>query len=181
MNNAEKKVSREASFVGGIIMRCQQDKGLAARLSRADNPATEYQSWDLLVAYGVDLEKDWQRLPFAVIASYIAKTKMKNNGNVPLGQAIAMAYSDGQTSDQAKARLRRLLACDNLDELCRVLRPILSLITSRVGGQNIDCTRLLRQMTVFGVNQQRVKTQWATEFYGRRDKDNESELESEGD
>lgn len=161
--------SREERFVESLIARCQNDKGLAARLRRADNPATEYQSWELLAGFGIDLEKDWERLPFATVAAQIAKAKAKaeRNGGLSLGRAIAMAYPDGNQSDQAKARLRRVLACDELPELCRILRPLLSLIDSRV-GQPLDFTRLLKQLRRFGYAEQPVKAQWAQEFYGHK-------------
>lgn len=157
------KQSREQRFVGLVIERCQNDKGMAARLRRADNPATEYQSWELLGGLGVDLEKDYERLPFVTVAAAIAKSKAERNGSLTLGKAILACYESGRDSDQAKARLRRLLACTELAETCRVLRPVLALINSKV-GQPLDYERLLRQLRFFG---QRTKTQWAQEFYGQ--------------
>ncbi|MBN8714635.1 MAG: type I-E CRISPR-associated protein Cse2/CasB [Xanthomonadales bacterium] len=167
--------SRETGFVAGAIVRCREDKGLAARLRRADNPATEYQSWEFLAAWRVDLERDDQRLPYATVAAAIARVKPEANGSLTLGQAIARCYDDGNQSDQAKARLRRVLACDELPELCRVLRPVLTLVESRV-TQVLDYARLLKQLGQFGAAtrsgddawQQRIKAQWAQEFYGRK-------------
>ena len=75
-----KEQSWPERFVQNCTFRCSQDKGLAARLRRADNPATEYQSWEFLVGFGVDLEKDYQRLPFATVAAAIAKSKAAENG-----------------------------------------------------------------------------------------------------
>lgn len=159
------KKSWEQRFVDAVIERCNKDKGVAARLRRADNPATEYQSWEVLGALGVDLEKDYQRLPFVTVAAAIAKSKAERNGNLTLGRAIAACYEDGNQSNQAKTRLRRLLACDELTEACRILRPILTLIDSKV-GQPLDFSRLLKQLRNFSFNGQRVKAQWAQEFYG---------------
>lgn len=156
---------RAKRFVNGVMQRCQQDKGLAARLRRADNPATEYQSWELLAAYGVDLEKERERLPFAALAAAIAKAKAEQNGSLGLGRAIAACYDEGRESAQATARLRRLLACDDLPELCRILRPLFSLIDSKA-QQPLDYLRLLRQLQRFAFDAQRVKAQWAQDFYG---------------
>jgi CRISPR system Cascade subunit CasB len=183
METAEKEApanaGREASFVAWLIARCQEDKGLAARLRRADNPATEYQSWEALAAWGVDLEREGQRLPFATVAAAIARAKPAANGRLTLGRAIADCYKDGKKdgnqSDQAKTRLRRLLACDELAELCRVLRPVLTLIESRV-AQPLDYARLLKQLVDFGRASaggndtwlQRIKAQWAQDFYGQK-------------
>lgn len=160
--------SWEQRFVETVLDRCKNNKGLAARLRRADNPATEYQSWDLLCSLGVNLEKDYQRLPSVTVAAAIAKFKAERNGTLKLGGAIAACYEDGNQSDQAKARLRRLLACDELAEACRILRPMLSLINSKV-GQPLDFIRLLKQLRKlrdFHFNGQHIKTQWAQEFYG---------------
>lgn len=156
----------EDRFVSGVIQQCQKDKGLAARLRRADNPATEYQSWELLAAYGIDLEREHQRLPFVTVAAVIAKAKPERNGALRLGRALAACYEDGHESTQAKTRLRRLLACDDLPELCRILRPLFSLIDSKA-GQKLDYTRLLKQLRRFPFNAQQVKAQWAQEFYGQ--------------
>lgn len=172
---ASPQASREDKFVAGVIERCQKDNGLAARLRRADNPATEYQSWELLAGYGVDLEREHERLPFAMVAANIAKAKAEANGNLSLGRAIASAYDDGNQSDQARARLRRILACDDLPELCRILRPLLTLIDSRV-NRPLDYARLLKQLRGFGFATskgdaqqiQRIKVQWAQEFYGHK-------------
>lgn len=156
---------RAERFINSVIQRCQEDKGLAARLRRADNPATEYQSWELLAGYGIDLEKEWERLPFATLAAAVAKAKAERNGNLGLGRAIAACYDDGRDSAQAKARLRRLLACDDLPELCRILRPLFSLIDSKA-GKPLDYVRLLKQLQHFAFDAQRIKAQWAQEFYG---------------
>lgn len=160
-------IGREARFVHGVIEQCQRDKGLAARLRRANNPATEYQSWELLARYGIDLERNDERLPFASVAAAIAKAKIQSNGSLTLGRAIANCYPDSNQNDQAKARLRRLLACDEVTELCRLLRPVLTLIDNRV-PQPLDYARLLGQLRRFAFAPQQVQTQWAQEFYGNK-------------
>ena len=158
--------SREARFVASVLQHTQQDKGLAARLRRADNPATEYQSWEFLADWGINLEDEAQRLPFTLVAAAMAKAKAAHNGSLKLGQAMAACYSDGAKSDQAKAKLRRVLACDDVPELCRILRPVLALIDSRV-PQPLDYIRLLQQLHRFAWDAQKIKSQWAQEFYGR--------------
>ena len=162
-----KKKSREQRFVETVIERCQKDKGMAARLRRADNPATEYQSWELLGWFGVDLENDYERLPYVTVAAAIAKFKAERNGSLTFGKAILACYGNDRESVQAKTRLRRLLACNELPEACRLLRPMLSLINSRVDNP-LDYTLLLRQLRFFNDEYgHRTKTQWAQEFYGQ--------------
>lgn len=165
------KSSREERFVTSVIKRCQEDKGLAARLRRADNPTTEYQSWELLATLGIDLEKDYERLTFAAVAAAIAKAKAEGNGELSLGRAIAGCYEDGRDSNQAKARLRRLLACEDVPEACRILRALFSLIDSKT-KRPLDFMRILRQLRRFSFDDARiqVKAQWAQEFYGQPEK-----------
>ena len=156
--------TRDQRFVDTILQRCANDKGIAARLRRADNPDTEYQSWEVLGAFGIDLENDSERLPYATVAAVIAKSKVTVNGTLTLGLAIASCYDEGHESSAAKTRLRRLLACNDLAEACRVLRPILTLIGSRA-GQPLDFVRLLGQLRRFPFHDLAVKSQWAQEFY----------------
>ena len=158
------KTGRSLAFVQFIIALIAKNKGVAAALKRADNPATEYQCWEYLAAFNIDLEKPWERLPFATIAAAIAKEKSAHNGSEGIGRAIAKCYDDGKESDQAKAKLRRLLACDSVDEACRILRPLFSLIASR-GNSSIDYARLLDQLLKFHWESERIKSQWAQEFY----------------
>lgn len=158
---------KEEAFVNYIINRCK-DNGVRASLSRAENPATEYQSWEVLAAFQINLTFDNQRIPYAFIAATMAKNKIDKNGHMKLGTAIASCYSDGSLSDQAKAKLRRLLACDTTDEACRILRPLMALIYSR-GINQIDYVGLLKDLLWFSFDESRArsKARWAQDFYGK--------------
>jgi len=170
---------KSSAFVQVIAKRCQQDKGLAAALRRADNPATEYQSWEVLAGFHVDLDKPWQRLPYAAIAAAVAKAEIGQNGSAGIGRAIASCYEDRNASDQAKAKLRRLLACDSVEEACRILRPLFSLIKSKSNLQ-LDFARLLKQLLKFHWQDQQIKSQWAQDFYGRRNETEDKAAEGTG-
>lgn len=167
ISSSVETLTRNQRFVKTIFQYCVKDKGTAARLRRADNPSTEYQSWEVLGGLGVDLEKEWERLPFATISAAIAKSKAQENGTLSLGRALAACYDDGNQNTQAKARLRRLLACQELAEACRILRPILMLIQSRV-AVSLDYVRLLGQLRQIDFQSQKIKTQWAQEFYSQQ-------------
>lgn len=158
-----KKENRNEAFVKFIIDITQKDNGCAAALKRADNPATEYQSWEYLARF-IDIEKEYERLPYATVASAMAKAKAEQNGTVRIGEAITRCYEDGNQSDQAKAKLRRLLACETVEEVCRVLRPLFSLISSKANIQ-LDYAALLQELRNFHFNNQRVKAYWAQNFY----------------
>lgn len=164
MGNTETlKKDHEQAFIEYVLGRMKNDNAFGAALRRADNPATEYQSWEYLASW-CDLEKAWERRPFATIASAIAHAKPAVDGYCGIGKAIAEAYKDdgGKNSDSAKSKLRRLLACDSAEEACVILRPLLSLISSH--GVHIGYGKLLNELLWFG---DRIKVKWAVDFYGR--------------
>lgn len=167
-HKADAPRSKSLAFVDYIINRCQADNGLRAALKRADNPATAYQSWEVLAGFHINLEYENQRLPYATIGAAIARTKAVRNGTAKIGQAIARCYEDGNASDQAKAKLRRLLACDSVAEACRILRPLFSLIEAK-GNSALDYARLLDDLLWFDHDdsQTPIKARWAQGFYGK--------------
>ncbi|MBV5329028.1 MAG: type I-E CRISPR-associated protein Cse2/CasB [Chlorobium sp.] len=165
MSQPTEKKTKSERFVERTIERCQQDNGLAAALRRADNPDTEYQSWEFLAAF-VDLDQVAQRLPYATIAAAIARAKVGQNGSTRIGRALAQCYEDDNQSDQAKAKLRRLLACERGEEACRILRPLFSLIDAKAGAR-LDYARLLNDLLFFNLDPQRTKSRWAMDFYRR--------------
>lgn len=154
---------RAEQFVASVIQRLETDTGYRAALTRADNPATEYQSWEHLARW-CDLEKENERMVFAAVAAALAKARVKKDGELGLGEALSRAFvpQGGSSSDNdaAKTRLRRLLACDSVAEVVSVLRPLLGLIASR--GVRLDYSRLLKDLLFFG---DRVKLRWAKGFY----------------
>lgn len=82
------------------------------------------------------------------------------------GAAIAGCYPEGNQSEQAKARLRRLLACTSTSEACRILRPLLALMASR--SVTPDFAGLLNELQWFsGSSRERIRARWAQEFYRR--------------
>lgn len=164
MSNESQKNNDSQLFISFIIKNiAQNNKGCLAAFRRADNPATEYQCFEYLARFQIDLTKEYERLPYATIGAAIAKAKVKENGREGIGQALAKCYEDGNMSDQAKAKLRRLLACDSIEEVCRILRPLLSLIYAK--NILLDYAQLLNELRKFSMDNQSVKKKWAQTFY----------------
>ena len=116
MSSEASKPGKSEAFVKFTLEQCQKGRGsISAELKRADNPATEYQCWEHLAVFHINLEKGYERLPYATIAAAIAKAKADHNGSIGIGRAITLCYEDGNNSDQAKAKLRRLLACESVE------------------------------------------------------------------
>lgn len=166
----KKKAGRGTAFATFVIERLKQDTGFGARLRRADNPATEYQAWEILAKW-CDIEKTWERVPFAMVGAAIAKSKPAHDGSLPLGKAIAYSYEKGNQDDAAKAKLRRLIACTTVEESCMVLRTLLRLISAR--GMHLNYGQLLDQLLFFG---EKTRLRWASDFYGKRGDDDSLSL-----
>lgn len=162
----ERREDRCQAFISHVISRMKNDKAMGARLRRADNPATEYQSWEYLAPFGVNLEHARERRAFATVGAALARAKPDHDGTLGIGRAIASVYADGIANPQAKARLRRLLACASSEEACDVLRPLLQLIASRGAALRYDqlgYAQLLRDLLYFS---EKTRERWARDFFG---------------
>ena len=169
--NNPKNYSRGNSFVAFVLRRLAYDTAFGAALRRADNPATEYQSWEYMASW-CDLDNIFERTCFATVAASLARAKRSIDIPHSIGSAIARSYTDGNQDDSAKRKLRRLLACDTSLEACQWVRPLLRLAESR--GVHINYGRLLDDLLYFGP---KVKERWAMDFYGRR-KDKDDSLDA---
>lgn len=159
----------------GTNKRKPGSSAASAVLKRAYNPKMEPESWEYLmraerVDVRINIENDDERLPYTAIASAMAKAKVEKNGKVKIGEAIARCYKDGNQDDQAKIKLRRLLACETTEEVCRVLRPLFSLIDAKANVQ-LDYAALLKDLLYFHRDNKSVKSHWAQNFYHFKLKD----------
>jgi CRISPR system Cascade subunit CasB len=154
----------EVKLLAGVIARCKKDSAFRAALKKADNTDTEYQSWEYLAEYGVNLEFEDSRYPYTTVFAAAARSDKSSDGNLRLGQALFEAYGRDSGSEPARARLRRILACDSTSEVCTILRPVLRLITSK--GAAVSHGLLLRDLKYFNNHQEQTKASWAQQFFG---------------
>lgn len=161
--NGENDLKPEQSLMTKVILRCQKDNAFRSALKKADNPDTEYQSWEYLADYNVNLEHAKQRLPYTTAFAAAARSSKLTDGSLKLGQALLFAYDGDRESSPARSRLRRLLACTSIEEVCDVLRSILRLIESK--GVSVSYNQLLNDLRFFENRQDSIKARWAQEFW----------------
>lgn len=164
-NNKETKASQ---FIKRMLQQSSEDKGLRSALRLADNPNTEYRSWPILIRWGVDVssaEKDAYCLVMALSARYSGRT----DGTLSLGEALRACFANDNESTGASSRLQRLFTCDSLQEAKLVLRPMLSLIQSRIPDR-LCLAELLEDLIQFNREwlRQKVKIKWAMDFYRKQ-------------
>ena len=163
--------NRQKRFIDWILDNSQKNKGFSSKMRRADNPDQEYYAWGILCGFGIDIEKESERLPYSVVGAAICRARLESDGSLGLGSALRKCEDIKSPKSGKKAsaidspRLRRLLTCDNISELCRNLRPVLSLITSK----NIPLcySRLLEDICQFQYDSSRrnLKLRWTREFF----------------
>lgn len=162
----EKKKTLEEERVDNFFEHVHSKTATAMRAAfkRADNPDTEYQCWEYLPRYAkVNLEYPKERLPYITVFSSIAHSDRNADGTLKFGEALLVAYDNDRESEPARARLRRVLACDSIEEVCAVLRSVLRFITGK--GVGISYASLLRDLKYFDNDPKKTKAMWAQQFY----------------
>lgn len=166
---------KSEQFVDFVLEKIHKrgDKGFAAKLKKADNETTEYQSWEILSQWA-DLEDEKARRAYGLIGACLARGKKPTDGTLGLGSALHAVSQEKQEAGAAEdssaaARLRRILACKDSLELIDILRPLLHFLESK--EINISKARLLDEILWFNndSSRERTRTRWAREFYGHKE------------
>ncbi len=105
-------------FVGYVIERIAKDNGFAARLKRADNPATEYQSWEIPAGFGIDTEKSGNACRTASLAPRWQRRNRPAMAQSLWGPPLPVVIP------KAISLNRRKLACDGCWPVLRPRRSV---------------------------------------------------------
>lgn len=151
-----------AGFVAATLSRCRSDTAFRAAMRRADNPRTAAFAWPHLVKW-CDIGREYERLPFALVAAAIARELPEHDGDKDIGQLFRSCCASQDDMEREQRRFRRLIGCDNAVELCEVLRPVLSYLQGKAPGR-IGYAKVLSDILYFG---EKVKLRWAANFFGK--------------
>ncbi|MDD5651197.1 MAG: type I-E CRISPR-associated protein Cse2/CasB [Candidatus Nanoarchaeia archaeon] len=154
-------------FVEFVIKQVRKNSSFRAKLSRADNIDTAPIAYECLGNWCDILDKD-EFLSYATIGAALARAKIKNNGTLSIAEAIDQSYVEAGSkhySERAASKLRRLLACDSVEELCMILRNVLR----QVETVNLDYESLLEDIKIFNYRKDVIKRKWAASFYKKGD------------
>jgi CRISPR system Cascade subunit CasB len=166
---------KSIEFVQYILSRSNAggDKGFRAKMRKADNESTEYQSWEILSQW-TDLEWETDRKIYGLIGASLARLKQANDGTVGLGKALRLVFLSGdKTADLDKSppalRLRRILACREKSELVEIVRPVLRYLESK--DVTLCHAQLLDDLLRFDLDasRERVRSRWAQEFFSKKE------------
>ena len=136
------------------LRRLKNDRGAMADLRRALNPAQRHRAWPLLARVG-----GIGNPRIEVIAGLFAYHPDETHGG-NLGTTCRRLADE---NNSFKARFARLLACD-YDEICERLRPVI--LAAKAKGIGVNYERLFTDLSYWG---DRVKAEWAQEYWGAPD------------
>lgn len=138
-----------------------KDKGNIARLKRADSSEhLAIQSWEILLFNKVE-DRDFS--PCLAIIAPMCRRNDPVDGTASLGRALASCSDD---AEHGRSRLHRLLNCRDTEELCRLLRKLLSFVDSQK-KEKLSYARLLEEVLNFRTpeRQQEIKRRWSTDYW----------------
>ncbi|MCR4820261.1 MAG: type I-E CRISPR-associated protein Cse2/CasB [Elusimicrobiales bacterium] len=169
----ENKPDRYAELINRFIKRIKTDGAFRAAFKSADNADMEHRCWEYLAFYVDDIENRKKRRPYTTVLAAIARNKdISVDGKQGLGEALLAASGYDRENSSARMRLRRILACADMDELCSVLRPMLNYIYGK--GADISYSRLLKDIIWFEKDTENTKARWARQFFSVK-KDNQED------
>jgi CRISPR system Cascade subunit CasB len=156
--------SKAKAFVSFILSR-KEDRGFLARLRKAQSKTTEHEAYEILAPW-IDLESRKMREIYGTVGSLLSMHKKSSSNGKGVGFSLLAASGFDRESPAPRARLRRLLACDDVIEVLPHVKASLKLAASK--DASIDYSQVLSDLVWFG---DRVKARWAKEYYSRTKED----------
>jgi len=168
-NLAEKNTEEFVAHLYEMI-HVRNNKGFAAKLKKGESESTDVYAWEVL-AHWVDLQNEQRTKAYSLIGAAVARSPQSKDGCNGLGKGLWMSVEDKQDIETsfAATRLRRLLACQDSNELIRILRSTLRFLQSK--DIVLDYSRLLDELLGFNWDNSRdiTRTRWAMEFFGQKE------------
>lgn len=150
------------SFVARLL-RWKNDRGALANLrcGLRSQSALRRRAWPLL-AQLTSLESPMLTVHQTVAGLWAADPDSHRAGSGNFGVTCRRLRGDHESFD---LRFRRLLACDDRDELCDHLVPIA--LAAQAKGFPMDCDVLFDDLQFFArAGRDRVRTRWAQAYWG---------------
>lgn len=150
------------SFVA-CLRRWKTDRGALANLRCAlrSQPAVRRRAWPLL-AQLTSIESHLFVIHETVAGLWAADPDNHRGDSGNFGVTCRKLRGDHESFD---LRFRRLLSCDDREELCHRLVPIA--LAAQPKGIAMDYDELFRDLQFFaGGGRERVRTRWAQSYWG---------------
>lgn len=155
---------RAARFVEAL-RRAQNDRGKMASLRRGLSPATVMDAWPVVAAMGGQIGQPGESVHVdiaALFATHPQEAKARNFGETCRDIALADS-SDNSIPESHERRFRRLLACDQAEDLSGQLRTWIRLAAGKGVGVNYE--GLFDDLAWWSSSADRIRVRWARSFW----------------
>jgi len=154
MNTSAEPKKLAAKFVAWLKQH-QSDRGLLADLRCALTPTRRPRAWPYLARFGV-IGSDAFVIYETIGALFSHHPATSAEGN--FGDTCRKLRGDHESFD---LRFRRLLACENRDEACERIVPVV--LAAKAKGVTVNYETLFADLWFWS---DRVKTRWAQAYWG---------------
>lgn len=164
------------NFVESVYRRKEVDSAFRSRMRAARSSLRETAVWGDLAGY-FDITREDIRAIYVLVGSSIALENGEKNGTKAFASLLSMAWKDNKNQKflddkkiaqhPAVMRLRRIVSCRDVQEVCQLLGPCLQLIRSRVSGE-LDYMALMKDLLDFSFSSEKaevVKARWVMDFH----------------
>ncbi len=145
-----------------FLHRNENDRGVMADLRCGFSPAREYRAWPHIAPW-CELNRDWSRLPIqTVCAAFATQPLTAEQGNLGTTVRELAPSWDKEGLASFEGRFRRLLTCDNMYELCRMIPHVIRAAKAKniaVNHRKLFCDICLWERS-------NVKIDWAAAYWG---------------
>ncbi|MCW5557277.1 MAG: type I-E CRISPR-associated protein Cse2/CasB [Verrucomicrobiae bacterium] len=155
---------RAARFVEAL-RRTRNDRGKMASLRRGLSPSTVMDAWPIVAGLGGQIGQPGESVHVDIAALFAIHPEESNARDFgETCRSIALADSSDKTLPEShERRFRRLLACDDSDDLTGQLRAWIRLAANK--GVGINYTRLFDDLTWWDSSADRIRVRWARSFW----------------
>jgi CRISPR system Cascade subunit CasB len=155
---------RAARFVEAL-RRAQNDRGKMASLRRGLSPATVMDAWPVVATLGGQIGRPGESVHVDIAAFFATHPQESNARNFgDTCRAIALAdASDNTLPESHERRFRRLLACDQAEDLSAQLRTWVRLAAGKAVGVNYPT--LFDDLAWWNSSADRIRVRWARSFW----------------
>lgn len=162
MTTPTEKPDPDRSFVERLLQLVEKhDRGRLAELRRALSPTTEHQAWPALgaLAGARAFEREHRLIYLTVGALFALHPAHRAIGNF----GVTCRHLARDREDAFERRFRRLLACDSLEDLRDQLAHLTKM--AKAADKGVDYFELFKDLRRFRHDPQRVKVDWAREYW----------------
>lgn len=162
MEEAKKRTKTSEAFFSYVVEKMSWDKQFISIMRNADTPDANTEAWKYLIRW-CHSEDDSHIEILTLITASICRTGLTSDGKSRLGSAINRI---DLSSHKDSAKLKKLLACDNVSEVCKNLRPILKSVERH--NIRLSYITLMDQLLYFNRYPDKQKKSWAIDYYRAR-------------